>query len=106
MPTIAIGPLSRKFNYSRSDAFVIASLKSEATCKLVNRTPGSRRSFDIKFTLYQARPREHMSNRSASLAMSTNVPEALPGKLDIKRHSPSILYVAMPSTAHMPRRGT
>ena len=33
-----------------------------------------------------------MLNRSASLAMSTRVLEALPGKLDIKRHSPSILY--------------
>ena len=30
---------------------------------------------------------------SASLAMSTNVLKALPGKLDIKRHSPSILYL-------------
>ena len=34
-----------------------------------------------------------MLNRSASLAMSTNVLKALPGKLDIKRHSPSILYI-------------
>ena len=33
-----------------------------------------------------------MLNRSASLAMSTSVPKALTGKLDIKRHSPSILY--------------
>ena len=31
-------------------------------------------------------------NRSACLAMSTSVLKALPGKLDIKRHSPSILY--------------
>ena len=30
---------------------------------------------------------------SASLAMSTSVLKALPGKLDIKRHSPSILYL-------------
>ena len=30
---------------------------------------------------------------SASLAMSTSVLKALPGKLDIKRHSPSFLYV-------------
>ena len=28
-----------------------------------------------------------------SLAMSTSVLEALPGKLDIKRHEPSILYI-------------
>ena len=33
-----------------------------------------------------------MLNLSASLAMSTSVLKALPGKLDIKRHSPSILY--------------
>ena len=33
-----------------------------------------------------------MLNRSTSLAMSTSVLEALPGKLDIERHSPSILY--------------
>ena len=34
-----------------------------------------------------------MLNRSASLAMSTSVLKALPGKLDIKRHSPGILYL-------------
>ena len=33
-----------------------------------------------------------MLNRSASLAMSTSILEALPGKLDIKRHSTSIFY--------------
>ena len=34
-----------------------------------------------------------MLNHSASLAMSTSILKALPGKLDIKRHSPSILYL-------------
>ena len=34
-----------------------------------------------------------MLNRSARLAMSTSVLKALPGKLDIKRHSPIILYL-------------
>ena len=34
-----------------------------------------------------------MLNRSASLAMSTSAFKALSGKLDIKRHSPSILYL-------------
>ena len=34
-----------------------------------------------------------MLNRSASLAMSTSVLKALPGKLYIKRHSPCILYI-------------
>ena len=36
-----------------------------------------------------------MLNRSASLAKSTSVFKALPGKLDIKRHSPSILYLSV-----------
>ena len=35
-----------------------------------------------------------MLNCSASLAMSTSVLKALPGKLNIKRHSPSIRYVS------------
>ena len=35
-----------------------------------------------------------MLNRWASLAMSTSVLKALPGKLDIKRHSPSIIYIS------------
>ena len=34
-----------------------------------------------------------MLNRSASLAMSTSVFKALPGKLDVKRHSPGILFL-------------
>ena len=37
-----------------------------------------------------------MLNRSASLVMSTSILKALPGKLDIKRHSPSIFYVHVP----------
>ena len=35
-----------------------------------------------------------MLNRSASFVMSISVLKALPGKLDIKRHSPSILYIS------------
>ena len=38
-----------------------------------------------------------MLNRLASLSMSTSVLKALPGKLDIKRHSPIILYISDPS---------
>ena len=34
-----------------------------------------------------------MLNRLASFAMSTSVLKALPGKLDIKRHLPSIVYL-------------
>ena len=35
-----------------------------------------------------------MLSRSASLAMSTSILKALPGNLDIKRHSPSIIYLS------------
>ena len=35
-----------------------------------------------------------MLNRSASLAMSTSGLKALPGKLDIKRHSPNMIYLS------------
>ena len=38
-----------------------------------------------------------MLNRLASLTMSTSVLKALPGKLDINRHSPSILYIQLKS---------
>ena len=34
-----------------------------------------------------------MYNRTASLVMSTSLLKTLPDKLDIKRHSPSILYI-------------
>ena len=50
------------------------------------------RVFDIKLT----RLRDCTLNRSASLVMSTNVLKALPGKLDIKRHSPYMLYSSPP----------
>ena len=43
-----------------------------------------------------------MLNRSASLTMSTSVFKALPGKLDIKRHSLSILYM----TTHVIERSS
>ena len=63
---------------------VIASWKSETMDKL-NRV--------FWYQVYQAKLLERMLNRSASLAMSTSVLNALPEKLDIKRYSPSILYL-------------
>ena len=36
-----------------------------------------------------------MLNCSASLAMSTGVLKALPGKLDIKRRKPGILFISL-----------
>ena len=58
--------------------------------KLINRIPGS----CLLILSFQALLWERMLNRSASLMMSTSILKALPGKLDIKRHSPSILYVS------------
>ena len=68
---------------------IIASLKRETTGKLINRMPGSH----LWYQVYQAQLWEGLLNRSASLTKSTGVLKALPGKLDIKRHSPSILYI-------------
>ena len=63
-------------SYTKIDNNVIvASLNSESACKLINRIPGLRLLI-------------------SSLAMSISVLKALPGKLDIKRHSPSILYIS------------
>ena len=57
--------------------------------KLINRIPGLR----LLISSLPGSALKRLLNRSASLAMSTSVLKALPGKLDIKRHSPSILYV-------------
>ena len=43
-----------------------------------------------------------MLNCSANLAMSTSGLKALPGKLDIKRHSPSILYLQLCKNTGLP----
>ena len=56
-------------------------------------------SFDIKFTRlgfknsYQIAGQALRLNCSAGLAIQQSIFEALPGKLDIKRHSPCILNV-------------
>ena len=57
--------------------------------KLINRIPFSR----LLISSLPGSALRSMLNRSASLAMSTSLLKALPGKLDIKRNSPSILYV-------------
>ena len=49
------------------------------------------------YQVYEARLRERMLNRSASLAMSTSILQALPGKLDIKRREPGFLFISLPS---------
>ena len=66
-------------NYHKSDEclFTVHYLKTESIIYMVD----------------QARLTECMLNCSASLAMSTSILKALPGKLNIKRHSPSIIYL-------------
>ena len=68
---------------------IIASLKRETIGKLVNRLP------DLHF-LISSLPGSALRTH-VSLAMSTSVLKALPGKLDIKRHSLSILYLSVTS---------
>ena len=67
---------------------IIASLKSEPIGKLITRMPGSR-------LLIPSLPCRALRMHVKSLDMpcdSTSVFKALPGKLDIKRHSSSIFY--------------
>ena len=62
--------------------------------KLINRIPGSRL---LMSSLPGSALRTHVESL-ARLAMSTSVLKALPGKLDIERHSPSILYIIIYKT--------
>ena len=61
---------------------IIASLNSNTMGNLTNRTPSS---CLLISSLLGSALRTHVE--------SLGVLKALPGKLDIKRHSPSILYV-------------
>ena len=65
---------------------IIGSLKSEPTCNLI--IPGSR--------LLISSLREHMLKSRGLPRDSTGVLEALPGKHNIKRQSPSIFYLLRP----------
>ena len=68
---------------------IIASLSRESACKLINRIPGSRL---LMSSLPGSALRTHVE-LVASLAMSTRVLKALPGKFDIKRREPDLLYI-------------
>ena len=58
-------------------------------CKLINRIPGSRL---LKSSLPGSASRTHIESLSKPRDL-TNVLEALTGEFDIKRHSPSNLYI-------------
>ena len=64
----------------------VASLKSELNCKLINRILG-------ECLLISSLPSSALRTHVESTHDSTRILEALPGKLDIKRHSPRILYI-------------
>ena len=72
---------------------IIASLKSVQQSVKTDKCNTRFAYFDIKITRLSFL--ERLLNCSASLAMSTSILKALPGKLDIKRHPPSILYIHM-----------
>ena len=68
---------------------IIATLKNETMGKLINRLPGSR-------LLISSSPGSTLRTHVESLGKprdATSVLKALPGKLDIKTHSPSILCI-------------
>ena len=48
------------------------------------------------YQVYQAKIKEHLLNCQTLLSDSTCVPEAEPGKLDIKRREPGILFICLP----------
>ena len=69
---------------------IMASLKRETIVKLINRIPGLG-------LLISSLPGSALRTLVELLGKPPDVNKrikALPGKLDIKRHSPSILYVA------------
>ena len=79
----------RLINTKIDNYFIIASLKREIIGKLINRIPGSR-------LLISSLPGSALRTHIQSLSKPCNVnkrSKSLPGKLDIKRHSPSILYI-------------
>ena len=79
-------------NQHKNPIYVIfASLTSGTMGKLINRIPGS---CLLILSFPGSALRTHVDH-SASLAMSTRILKALPDKLDIKRHSPSILYIGV-----------
>ena len=69
---------------------ITTSLKSKLTCKLINRIP-------VSLLLISSLPGPALKMHVQSLGKprnSTLILKALPGKLGIKRHLPSILYLS------------
>ena len=69
--------------------FIISSLNSESAFKLINRIPGLPLLIS---SLPGSASRMHVEWLGKH-RNSTSILQALPSKLDIKRHSPRILYI-------------
>ena len=79
-----------RLNRQENDNYVIiASLKSEGACTVINRIPGLGLLIS---SLPGSASRMHVESLDKPCD-STSILKALPGKLDIKRHSPCILYI-------------
>ena len=77
-------------NDTKIDKYIIiASLKSEPAYNLINKKTGSRLLIS---SLPGSALRRHLESLNKPCD-STRVLKALPGKLDIKRHSTGILYI-------------
>ena len=75
--------------YTKIDSYVIlANLKSEKNCKLINRIPG----WPLLISRLLGWALRTDVESLGKPPDSTSVLKALPGKLHIKRHSHSILY--------------
>ena len=83
------GAIDAKLTQKTIITSIIASLKSELTCKLINRIPGSR-LFVSNLPGSGLRINVELLGKPRS---STIILKALHGKLDVKIHPPSILYI-------------
>ena len=77
---------------NKKNYIIIASLKSKTMGKLINRITGLR-------LLISCLPGSALRTHVELLGKPQSVLKALPGKLDIKRHSPSILYLFEPEAS-------
>ena len=73
-----------------NEVVIIASLKSETTCKWINRIPGLHLLIS---SLSGSASRMHVELLGKPRD-STSVHKDLPGKLDIKRHSPKLQLIS------------
>ena len=84
--------LNDRFDAKTNNYVIITNLKSESFGNRINRIPGSR-------PLVSSSPGSALRMHVESLGKprKSSTLQTLPGKLDIKRHLPSILYLFVPA---------